>query len=346
MSCSLPASKKGTPSQKLPLLATLISKSAKGHAAGIVGDKAQDNKPQVTKEEAQKALVDLVSQIHGTDIPINRGSDVPGFADGFHLLPHQVSSSRVWMRDHEMGGDFGGILVDEMGLGKTIQILVHIADCKDEQLCGPTLIICPAGIIGQWMAKIQKVLPHFVIIDYHDMQILTCADIVIMSYNISVNEHGSLEALHTVKESSVDDVSSGSKDFLSHKVHSSRKTSTALFEVEWHRLALDEAHVIKNWRSKTAMACFGLKAKYRWCITGTLVDWKTFQEKINNPVKCRRPSLATKRIQVVLKAIMLCRSKELSQNVPLPPKFMTIVECQFDAAEHAFYNALAQKLGS
>lgn len=41
-----------------------------------------------------------------------------------------------------------------------------------------------------------------------------------------------------------------------------------------------------------------------------------------------------------------CRSKELLQNVPLPPKFVTIVECQFDAAEHAFYNALAQKLGS
>lgn len=71
-----------------------------------------------------------------------------------------------------------------------------------------------------------------------DMQILTCADIVIMSYNISVNEQGSLEALHTVKESSVDDVSSSSKDFLSHKVHLSRKMSTALFEVEWHRLAL------------------------------------------------------------------------------------------------------------
>ena len=62
------------------------------------------------------------------------------------------------MRDHEMGGDFGGILVDEMGyvygfvhrsrpltiiprLGKTIQILVHITDCKDEQLCGPTLLV-------------------------------------------------------------------------------------------------------------------------------------------------------------------------------------------------------------
>jgi len=47
---------------------------------------------------------------------------------------------------------------------------------------------------------------------------------------------------------------------------------------------------------------------------------------------------------------MLRRSKDLSQNgqpvLSLPPKLVTIVECQFDAAEHAFYDALAQKLGS
>ena len=47
---------------------------------------------------------------------------------------------------------------------------------------------------------------------------------------------------------------------------------------------------------------------------------------------------------------MLRRSKDLSQSgqpvLPLPPKLVVIVECQFDAAERAFYNALAQKLGS
>ena len=95
----------------------------------------------------------------------------------------------------------------------------------------------------------------------------------------------------------------------------------------------DEAHAIKNQKSKTAAACFGLRAKYRWCVTGTpmydlllprsltdipfsqncieemfsylhflhikpLNDWKVFQEKIEKPVKSGRPGLATKRLQV------------------------------------------------
>jgi len=97
--------------------ATAISKSAEakaGRAAGISGNKVQDDEPRVTEERAQKTLVDLVLQTHEPDVPIDQGSVVPGFADGIRLLPHQVSS-RAWMHDRETGGKFGGILADEMG---------------------------------------------------------------------------------------------------------------------------------------------------------------------------------------------------------------------------------------
>ena len=54
--------------------------------------------------------------------------------------------------------------------------------------------------------------------------------------------------------------------------------------------------------------------------------------------------------KVVLWAIMLCRSKDLWQDglpvLSLPPKTVSIVECQFDGTERAFYEALAQKLAS
>jgi len=47
---------------------------------------------------------------------------------------------------------------------------------------------------------------------------------------------------------------------------------------------------------------------------------------------------------------MLRRSKELWQNgqpvLSLPPKTVTIAECQFDGMECAFYEALIQKLAS
>jgi len=54
--------------------------------------------------------------------------------------------------------------------------------------------------------------------------------------------------------------------------------------------------------------------------------------------------------KVVLWVIMLRRSKDLWQNgqpvLSLPPKTVSIVECQFDGMERAFYEALAQKLAS
>ena len=54
--------------------------------------------------------------------------------------------------------------------------------------------------------------------------------------------------------------------------------------------------------------------------------------------------------KVVLQAIMLHRSKDLWQNgqpvLSLPPKTVSIIECQFDDTERAFYEVLAQKLAS
>lgn len=37
----------------------------------------------------------------------------------------------------------------------------------------------------------------------------------------------------------------------------------------FHRVILDEAQCIKNKQTKTAMACYALKATFRWCLTGT-----------------------------------------------------------------------------
>lgn len=59
----------------------------------------------------------------------------------------------------------------------------------------------------------------------------------------------------------------------------------ALFGVKWYRIVLgsspslilvnyltyyaDEAHNIKNVKTKAALACCALESKYRWCLTGT-----------------------------------------------------------------------------
>ena len=45
--------------------------------------------------------------------------------------------------------------------------------------------------------------------------------------------------------------------------------SGPLARVRWFRVVLDEAQTIKNHRTQVARACCGLRAKRRWCLSGT-----------------------------------------------------------------------------
>lgn len=48
------------------------------------------------------------------------------------------------------------------------------------------------------------------------------------------------------------------------------KEDSILHKMKWHRVILDEAHNIKDRASNTAKAAFGLRAKFRWCLSGEL----------------------------------------------------------------------------
>lgn len=103
----------------------------------------------------------------------------------------------------------------------------------------------------------------------------------------------------------------------------------SLFDVKWYRIVVDEAQNIKNHKTQTAKAAVELRAKYRWCLTGTpiqnnveelyslfkflrarpLDDWQTFKERISSQVKEGRTGIAMKRLHIILKSIMLRRTK-------------------------------------
>lgn len=96
------------------------------------------------------------------------------------------------------------------------------------------------------------------------------------------------------------------------------------------QLTADEAQNIKNHKTQTAKAAVALKAKYRWCLTGTpiqnnveelfslfqflrarpLDNWQVFKARISSEVKNGRTGMAMKRLHIILKAIMLRRTKD------------------------------------
>lgn len=47
-----------------------------------------------------------------------------------------------------------------------------------------------------------------------------------------------------------------------------KKPIGALFKAHFHRVILDEAHIIKNKATKASLACAALASTYRWCLTG------------------------------------------------------------------------------
>ncbi|KAJ6608214.1 SNF2 family N-terminal domain-containing protein [Mycena sp. CBHHK59/15] len=307
------------------------------------------NERPLSSEEAAAALRDLFE--HGINHDSNVRPDqadavVPGFREGVLLMPHQILG-RAWMRDREDSSKKkgGGILADDMGLGKTIQALTRIVEGvprKEDVKNGwvkATLVICPLALIEQWDAEIKKMTAGLKVIQYHgptrskEAKHFSSADIVITTYGIVCSEH---------------------------------LKPTLLFETRWWRIILDEAHTIKTRTTKTAEACWDLEAKFRWCLTATpmqnkvedffslmrflrirpLNDWDRFKLQIAKPIdKGAGAGVAMKRLQVVLKHILLRRTKvQLEQYLALPARTVKIVSCLFDPLELQFYTALRSRV--
>ena len=50
------------------------------------------------------------------------------------------------------------------------------------------------------------------------------------------------------------------------------KNYPQLLSIEFHRVILDEAHIIKNQKTSVSAAACSVKATKRWCVTGTPIS--------------------------------------------------------------------------
>ncbi|PWA45229.1 hypothetical protein CTI12_AA519490 [Artemisia annua] len=139
-----------------------------------------------------------------------------------------------------------------------------------------------------------------------------------------------------------------------------------LAKVKWFRVVLDEAQSIKNHKTQVAKACWGLKGKRRWCLSGTPIQnaiddlysyfrflrydpydtYTSFRSTIKAPIQ-KNPVNGYKKLQAVLQTIMLRRTKgTLIDGEPiivLPPKTVTLKKVDFTADEREFYCRLEKE---
>ncbi|KAF7954691.1 hypothetical protein EAE96_005810 [Botrytis aclada] len=250
----------------------------------------------------------------------------------------------------------GGLLADDMGLGKTITMICLIASnqaCFDYELpqahprsyelgfssmSKATLLIVPPVLIQAWehqfrLHLVPQALACHIYHGHNEKSIgfLRQFDVIITTY-------------HTIA--------------AIWKHHSAHQDDESLYSFTWHRVVLDEAHIIKNSQSQLARACCALKATRRWAITGTPIqnklsdfasivkflrvhpysDNRTFAEEITKPFR-NSSSMDAKgllRLKTLVRAITISRTKTV---IDLPSRVDEIHHLNFTSAEKEKYEA-------
>ena len=206
------------------------------------GDTQMIDKLPVVNFETSGALDNLISTLttgNQTIDPLPTPKKFKGT-----LRPYQQRGTS-WLAFLEQWG-LGACLADDMGLGKTIQLIALLLHLKDEDAVdGPTLLICPTSVLGNWEREVKRFAPSLKVVVQHGekrsqsatfAKAATAVDLVITSYAL---------------------------------VHRDLKT---LKRVSWQGLVLDEAQNIKNAQAKQSQAVRELDAQFRIALTGTPVE--------------------------------------------------------------------------
>ena len=106
---------------------------------------------RVTRDKQFRTMIRNFKSVSESDYT------VPGQLDE-QMRPYQKIGFQ-WMKTLE-NCNFGGILADEMGLGKTVEAIAYLSTVPFTQVGRPSLIICPASLILNWMDEIARFAPQ------------------------------------------------------------------------------------------------------------------------------------------------------------------------------------------
>jgi len=172
------------------------------------------------------------------DVP----EDPPTRPEGFEgeLRTYQANAL-AWLGFLD-GAGLGGCLALDMGLGKTPTMLAHLRQVMGQ---GTSLVIAPPAVVGNWASEARRFVPDLKVVVHHGAsradgegiaEVAAKADLVITTYGTAVRDIEELSAL------------------------------------AWSKVVLDEAQMIKNPTSETAIQLRRLEARSRVVLTGTPIE--------------------------------------------------------------------------
>ncbi|XP_010522368.1 PREDICTED: ATP-dependent helicase rhp16-like isoform X2 [Tarenaya hassleriana] len=166
-----------------------------------------------------------------------------------------------------------------------------------------TLVVCPKVAVSHWKSEIDhctspgstKVIVYYGKDRRMNIRELTNYDFVITTYSTVLHESRGVQKsfgdecpncgrsirknielhLSYCKSKAPSSEQGKEPDKTNAMVRNSRKKAkqtegeVGVHSIFWNRIILDEAHCMRDKRSKTARAVFALEAKYRWALSGT-----------------------------------------------------------------------------
>jgi superfamily II DNA or RNA helicase len=296
--------------------------AAEALTAALTGNLMLDG--EVVEFHAAGALADLVDRLARA----GRAAVEPPEGLRATLRPYQ-RRGLSWLAEMcELG--LGGCLADDMGLGKTVQVIaLHLHRRSLE--AGPTLVVCPTSLLGNWERELARFAPDVPVRRYHGggrhLEELAADEVVLVTYGVV-------------------------------------RRDRVVAEVGWGLVVADEVQHAKNPLSRIARELRAIPTAARVGLTGTpvenrltelwsILDWTTpgllgplerFRRSVAVPVERYRDADATERLARVVRPFLLRRRKSDPRIAPeLPAKTETDRVVPLTAEQATLYEAVVRE---
>ncbi|WP_372343103.1 DEAD/DEAH box helicase, partial [Streptomyces sp. KL116D] len=306
----------------------------------------QDRK--LTPVDALSAVLTGSTEVDGRQVEVRPSGWLTGLrdrlADPEGMEPvGQPAALAAELRDYQLRGltwlarmtslGLGACLADDMGLGKTITLIsLHLHRQTAPETAGPTLVVCPTSLMGNWQREIEKFAPGTPVRRFHGGR------------------------------RSLDDLADG--EFVLTTYGTMRLDAAQLAAVAWGLVVTDEAQHVKNPYSATAKELRTIGARARVALTGTpvennlselwaILDWTTpgllgrlgtFRTRYAQAVEGGKDPAAADRLARLVRPFLLRRRKSDPGIAPeLPPKTETDRAVSLTKEQTGLYEAVVRE---
>ncbi|HWQ65031.1 MAG TPA: DEAD/DEAH box helicase [Methanospirillum sp.] len=289
------------------------------------------------------------------DLSINPGDDwtsdlITGVREGWShtkvqipqtfngtLRPYQEIGVSFLLRCRSLG--FGACLADDMGLGKTPQTIAYLLCAKENKgLSGPSLIICPTSVIGNWERELTRFAPGLSCFVHHGSSRLKGKAFLekAQSYDLIITSYALIP-----------------------------RDMELLSGLTYAVLILDEVQNVKNPQTKQFQAVRVLEADHRIALTGTPVEnhltelwalmetinpgylgsFTTFQKMYATPIEKGGADEKAAELRRIIRPFLLRRVKTDKTVISdLPEKMEMEVYCTLTHEQAALYQSTVNDL--